>query len=87
MAARRSDRDVVTLDRWLLAAAFVGGAGGTLLLKALAAPAWAPACFAAGIILAYAALTYRVPAARLEPEQIGDNAYYLGFVLTLCSLA
>lgn len=75
------------IDRWLLALAFGAGTGGTIALKLLDAPQWAPAAFAAAVILGYAALTSSLRTARLEPEQIGDNAYYLGFVLTLCSLA
>ena len=75
------------IDRWLLALSFAAGTGGTVALKLLDAPQWAPAAFAGGVILAYAALTFSLRTARLEPEQIGDNAYYLGFVLTLCSLA
>lgn len=74
-------------DRWLLALAFLAGAGGTVALKVAQVPNWIPAAFAGGIILAYAASVWTIRTARLEPEQIGDNAYYLGFILTLCSLA
>ncbi|WP_371154408.1 hypothetical protein [Jannaschia sp. 2305UL9-9] len=79
--------DSFGLDRWLLALAFGAGAIGVVLLKLSEVPQWVPAVFAGGVILAYAGLTWGLRSARLEPEQIGDNAYYLGFVLTLCSLA
>lgn len=84
-----ASRDLAShgLDRWLLATAFLAGAGGTVALKVVQVPGWIPAAFAGGVIVAYAALVWSLRSARLEPEQIGDNAYYLGFVLTLCSLA
>src|SRR6056297_1423913 len=84
--ARRS-LDSFGLDRWLLGLAFLAGALGVVAFKLSDLPQWAPALFAAAVIVAYAALTWMLRSARLEPEQIGDNAYYLGFVLTLCSLA
>ena len=89
MARSPASRDLITLglDRWLLAVAFGAGALGTVVLKATGAPPWMPAALAGGVILAYAAICWFLRSARLEPEQIGDNAYYLGFVLTLCSLA
>ncbi|UWQ17129.1 hypothetical protein [Jannaschia sp. M317] len=84
--ARRT-LDSFGLDRWLLAIAFFAGALGVVALKVSDLPQWVPAVYAGGVILAYAGLTWFLRSARLEPEQIGDNAYYLGFVLTLCSLA
>ncbi|GIT90453.1 hypothetical protein JANAI62_00650 [Jannaschia pagri] len=84
--ARRT-LDSFGLDRWLLALAFFAGALGVVALKLAEMPQWAPALYAGGVIVAYAGLTWFLRSARLEPEQIGDNAYYLGFVLTLCSLA
>lgn len=79
--------DSFGLDRWLLALAFGAGALGVVALKVSGLPQWMPAVFSAFVIVSYAALTWGLRSARLEPEQIGDNAYYLGFVLTLCSLA
>lgn len=74
-------------DKMLLAGAFFVGIFGSMVLKFLSFGMWIPAFFAASVILIYAVLTYQTQSARLEPDQIGDNAYYLGFVLTLCSLA
>ncbi|PWJ18338.1 hypothetical protein [Jannaschia seohaensis] len=85
MVERRLDS--FGLDRWLLGLAFLAGALGVVALKLTDLPQWAPALYAACVIVAYAGLTWGLRSARLEPEQIGDNAYYLGFVLTLCSLA
>jgi hypothetical protein len=75
------------LDRWLLFLVFAAGAGGVVGMKLAGLAQWAPALWSGGIIIGYAASVWAMRSARLEPEQIGDNAYYLGFVLTLCSLA
>lgn len=50
-------------------------------------PDWLPAVTSGFIIVAYAVLTLVSVRARLDSGQIGDNAYYLGFVLTLVALA
>ena len=50
-------------------------------------PDWLPAVTSGFIIIAYATITLTSVRARLDPSQIGDNAYYLGFVLTLVALA
>lgn len=75
------------IDTALLIGAFVLGIGSSLVLKANEYSVWLPAFTSGCIIVAYAAIAYNSGRARLEPDQIGDNAYYLGFVLTLTSLA
>lgn len=40
-----------------------------------------------GVMLAYACLVYRVPRLRVRLDQAGDNAYYLGLLFTLMSMA
>ena len=75
------------LDTVLLITAFIGGVGASLILKAMGFPPYIPAIAAGACIIAYAVATYTSSAARLEPEQIGDNSYYLGFCITLASLA
>lgn len=74
-------------DKWLLALAFVIGILGSLTLKALGVPVLVPAVYSGGVILVYALCAHYLPVVQLESDQIGDNAYYLGFVLTLTSLS
>jgi len=67
--------------------AALGGGAFLLLLK------WAdvhPALVMAAaviLLLAYAAIVYRVPSLRLREDQLADNCYYLGFLFTLISLS
>lgn len=75
------------LDTVLLIAAFIAGVGSSLILKVMGFPPYIPAIAAGVVIIVYAVATYTSSAARLEPEQIGDNSYYLGFCITLASLA
>lgn len=74
-------------DKWILGIAFVLGIVGSLALKVLGLPVWVPALFSGSIIVLYAISAHVIPAMQLESDQIGDNAYYLGFVLTLTSLS
>lgn len=85
MAFRWSERE--QLDTVLLVCAFLLGVGLALGLKWLGFHPAFPALASAAVIIGYAVLTYKSSAARLEPEQVGDNAYYLGFCITLSSLA
>lgn len=75
------------LDTVLLITAFIGGVGSSLMLKVIGFPPYIAAIAAGAVIIIYAVATYTSSAARLEPEQIGDNSYYLGFCITLASLA
>lgn len=74
-------------DKWILGLAFLIGITGSLALKVLGLPVWVPAVFAGAIIIVYAVLAHIIPTIQLESDQVGDNAYYLGFVLTLTSLS
>lgn len=89
-ATTRRMHDVAPRESWdriVLLAAFVAGVAGGIALKLSGVhPFWA-AGFAALVLCAYAALTYFTTNLRLEPESIGDNCYYLGFLFTLTSLA
>ncbi|MBB3231952.1 hypothetical protein [Halomonas stenophila] len=76
-----------SFDKFLLALAFILGILGNILLKIFSAPIFLPAIFSAVVIIGYAVWVYNSKAGRVEPDQVGDNAYYLGFTLTLCSLA
>lgn len=80
----RYDRD--SIDVAILVTAFALGIAASIVLKMFDFPIWLPALVTASIIAAYAIITYMTRSARLEPDQIGDNAYYLGFVFTLTAL-
>jgi len=75
------------LDAGLLLFVFVVGISASFALKYFGFPVWAPALASGGVIVAYAVIAYFFRGAHLEPDQVGDNAYYLGFVFTLASLA
>lgn len=93
MASRNSFQrmhDVRNHDYWdkiVLALAFLVGVGGGITLKLLGAHPFVAAGFSAIILCLYAAIAYLSTSLRVDPEVIGDNAYYLGFLLTLTSLS
>lgn len=74
------------LDKAFLAIAFVAGAVGILWLKQLDIEPWWAALFSAGVLVSYAIAAWANRYLALEPEVIGDNSYYLGFIFTLISL-
>jgi len=76
-----------TIDRITLCAAFVLGVGLGVSLKVMGFHPFTVAGFTAAILFAYAAIAYYFGGGRLEPETVGDNCYYLGFLFTLTSLA
>ena len=75
------------MDKWALAFAFLLGTGGTFILKFYETEPFLVVLWSAFILLAYATAARWVGRQRIEVETIGDNCYYLGFVLTLVSLA
>lgn len=75
------------LDRIALVSAFVVGFLGSLALKHYGASPFLAAGFSVSVLIVYAVFTYYLTPLRLEPETIGDNTYYLGFLFTLTSLA
>jgi signal transduction histidine kinase len=75
-----------SLDKVFLAAAFIAGAVGIVWLKQLDIEPWWAALFAGGVLVSYAFATWFNRNLALEPETIGDNSYYLGFIFTLISL-
>lgn len=75
-----------SLDKAFLAIAFIAGATGIIGLKQLDIEPWWVAVFAAGVLVSYAAAAWINRNLALEPEVIGDNCYYLGFIFTLISL-
>lgn len=75
------------LDRITLLVAFALGVGGGVFLKLIGAGPFVSSGFSAIVLVAYAVITYYSTKLRLEPEAIGDNCYYLGFLFTLTSLS
>jgi hypothetical protein len=76
-----------TLDRSVYVLVFLFGAAGIILLKVLAVSPYLVALFSAGMILLYVIFTLFSGRTQIEPEMVGDNCYYLGFLFTLTSLA
>jgi ElaB/YqjD/DUF883 family membrane-anchored ribosome-binding protein len=91
MAARHSKFHDVSprehLDRASFLIAFVVGVAGGVILKMIGAHPFITAGFSAIILIAYAMAAWAAGRIRIEPEAIGDNSYYLGFLFTLASLA
>ncbi|WP_054007831.1 hypothetical protein [Cypionkella psychrotolerans] len=74
-------------DKIVLGLAFAAGVGGGVALKLLGVHPFVAATFSAAVLTIYAVLAYATTSLRLEPEVIGDNSYYLGFLFTLTSLS
>ncbi len=70
-----------------LAVAFVVGTAGVVTFKILPVHPALGALFAALVLIFYALVAYVATPLRMDAETIGDNCYYLGFLLTLTSLA
>ncbi len=90
MATPRRTHDVAprdTLDRAAFIVAFLFGVGGGVLLKVLGAHPFVSAGYAALILVLYAVAAWAGGRIKIEPETIGDNCYYLGFLFTLASLS
>jgi hypothetical protein len=56
-------------------------------LKLLSAPQLLVTIVVAAVVVGYALFVCYVPALRLRLDQAGDNAYYLGLIFTLLSMA
>lgn len=83
---QRRVRGAESFDRALIVAVFALGVGGLVILRFVGAPAFIPILFAAGLLCIYAVVATLNSLSKLEPETIGDNCYYLGFLFTLTSL-
>jgi hypothetical protein len=74
-------------DLYAFAGAFVAGLGIYLVLRSLAVPQFVITGTIVLVMLAYAFVVARVPRLRVRLDQAGDNAYYLGLLFTLISMA
>ena len=81
-------RDLQSADLDLLAyiTAIVVGAILVAISKALYAPTFILILIPVLIIGGYVAACFLIPRLELRRDQLGDNVYYLGFILTLVSL-
>ena len=76
-----------SLDKAILFLAFIVGAIGTIWLKLVEMPVLVVALFPVLVLIAYVGACLTLRSIGTEPETIGDNSYYLGFLFTLSSLA
>lgn len=86
----RKIHDVGAREAWdkiVLALAFATGVGGGIALKLQGVHPFVAAAYSASVLISYALVAYLSTSLRLEPEVIGDNSYYLGFLFTLTSLS
>lgn len=74
-------------DKIILASVFFAGTIGGVAIKILHVHPFVAAGFSATLLVAYASFAFLTTRLRLEPEIVGDNCYYLGFLFTLTSLA
>jgi hypothetical protein len=78
-------------DRGLFIIVLTLGTGAVLALKLGPLPPdaakWWATGVAAAVLLGYAALAWLLRDSRLPADRLGDNCYYLGFLLTLASMA
>jgi hypothetical protein len=75
------------LDKAALVGAFLVGVAGTLALKLMGVPPLWSAGWTAAVLVFYALVALALGQLRIEPESVGDNCYYLGFLFTLTSLS
>ena len=74
-------------DRIAFVMAFLLGVFGGIVLKLLGVHPLLTALYAAMILFGYAMATWANGRFHIDPESIGDNCYYLGFLFTLASLS
>jgi ABC-type transporter Mla subunit MlaD len=75
------------LDIYLFLAAFLGGLTLYAALKYFAFGQLSQTAAIISVMLLYAGIVARVPRLRVRLDQAGDNAYYLGLLFTLVSMA
>lgn len=75
------------LDIAAFVATALGGAAIYFALRQFDAPQWLKSVVLVGALCAYALAVWRIPRVRIRLDQAGDNAYYLGLLFTLMSMA
>jgi hypothetical protein len=76
-----------TPDKWLFVVFTVLGFGGIFTAKLMAYSGLLVAIAAVGLLIGYAVTASRTDAFRSNPDRLGDNCYYMGFLFTLASLS
>lgn len=76
-----------SLDQLIFIITIISGIVITLIVKGTNLHPFVIAVSPSAVILLYAVFISFYSSATLEPEMIGDNCYYLGFIFTLVSLA
>ena len=74
-------------DKALFLVTWAGGTAVLLVLKLFEVPALVVVGWTALVLLAYAAALWKSPQFKAHEDRAGDSCYYLGFLLTLSSLA
>jgi len=74
-------------DKGLFALFSAVGFGAILAAKLYGAGGLGVAAGSVGMLIGYAAVSYRIEFFRLHPDRLGDNCYYMGFLFTLSSLS
>src|SRR2546422_1277958 len=75
------------LDIIVFLGSFVLGVAGYFLLRSLGFPQWVITGLLVGLMAVYAVAVVGMPRVRVRFDQAGDNAYYLGLLFTLVSMA
>lgn len=83
----RLDRLHDAVDKYLFFIALLSGSGSIVSLKYLNYEQFIVTTVPVAILIAYVIIAYFTRSYRLREDRVGDNAYYLGFLYTLTSLA
>jgi len=75
------------LDIIVFLSSFVLGIASYFLLRSIGFPQWGITGLLVGLMLVYAGAVVGMPRVRVRFDQAGDNAYYLGLLFTLVSMA
>ncbi len=84
---RSSTKVQDTADRWLFVGFLLLGGVGTFVLKRMGLDALYAAAAAVAVMAVYTGLALALPKVRLRPDRLGDNCYYMGFIITLASMS
>jgi len=78
---------VIRLDLIAFFGAFIGGLALYFSFRMVGAGQIGQTCAVVGVMIVYSLLVWLVPRLKVRLDQAGDNAYYLGLLFTLSSMA
>lgn len=87
MVRKRRGRFTDQMDLAAFIGTFVSGIAAYLLMKHHGLPQWSIMATIVALMVAYAFLVVNVKRVQVRLDQAGDNAYYLGLLFTLSSMA